>query len=107
MLEALSHDTNLWLVFSFAIFLFILVKAGKGALVTAVDGRIDKIKRELEEAENLHTEAQELLAQYQRKHANAVAEADEILKNAEVYATKIRKQAKKKSKKQLNVAKIS
>lgn len=98
MLETLAHDTNIWIIFSFVIFAFIVIKAAKAALANVVDARIEKIKRELEEAENLHTEAQELLAQYQRKHANAVKEAEEIIENAELYATKIRKQAKKELK---------
>ncbi len=98
MLEILSHDTNIWVLCSFVIFAFILIKAGKSAMVTVVDTKIEKIKRELEEAENLHTEAQELLAQYQRKHANAVKESEKIIENAETYANKIRKQAKKELK---------
>ena len=101
MLETLAHDANPWVLFSFIIFMVILMKAGKAAVVDMVDGRIEKIKRELEEAENLHTEAQELLAQYQRKHANAVKESEEIIENAEMYATKIRKQAKKELKENL------
>lgn len=98
MIDALAHDTNIWMIFSFIIFAFILLKAGKSAVLSMVDERIAKIKAELEEAENLHTEAQELLAQYQRKHANAVKESEEIIENAEIYATKIRKQAKKELK---------
>ena len=101
MIETLAHDTNVWVLFSFIIFAIILIKAANGAISNIVDSRILKIKKELEEAENLHTEAQELLAQYQRKHANAVKEAEEILANAEVYATKIRKQAKKEIKENL------
>lgn len=101
MLETLAHDTDIWVVFSFVIFMFILIKGAKGAMTNVVDARIDKIKRELEEAENLHTEAQELLAQYQRKHASAVQESEKIIENAEVYANKIRKQAKKEIKQNL------
>lgn len=98
MLETLAHDTNIWVVFSFVIFAVIIIKATKSALTSVVDSRIAHIKKELQEAENLHTEAQELLAQYQRKHANAVEEAKTIITNAETYATKIRKQAKKELK---------
>ena len=76
MIELLSHDTNIWMVFSFIIFFLILVKAGKSAMVNVVDKRIETIKNDLQSAENLHVEAQELLAQYQRKHTNAVKEAD-------------------------------
>lgn len=95
MLDILSHDTNAWMVVAFAIFLFIVVKAAAGALNSVVDVKIQGIKDDIENADRLHTEAQELLAQYQRKHANAVQEADEIIDNAEKYAAKIRKEAKK------------
>ncbi len=102
MIELLSYDTDVWMIFSFAIFLFILIKAGRSAMVNVVDKRINDIKSELQSAENLHVEAQELLAQYQRKHTNAVKEADEIIANAEVYAAKIRKQAKKELRENLD-----
>lgn len=102
MIETLATDTNIWMVFSFIIFMFILIKAAKSVLANVVDGRIEKIKRELKEAENLHTEAQELLAQYKRKHANALKESEEIIENAEQYATKIRKQAKKEIRENLD-----
>jgi len=102
MIELLSHDTNIWMVFSFIIFFLILVKAGKSAMVNVVDKRIETIKNDLQSAENLHVEAQELLAQYQRKHTNAVKEADEIIANAETYAAKIRKQAKKELRENLD-----
>ncbi len=101
MLEALANDANLWMLFSFVIFLFILVQAGKAAMGSVVDERIAAIKKELENAENLHTESQELLAQYQRKHANAVKEAEEIIENVGQYANKIRKQAKEELKNNL------
>lgn len=95
MLDYLAHSTDAWVAISFLIFLGILIKAGNGALKSVVDVKIAKIREELETADRLHTEAQELLAQYQRKHANAVQEADEIVSNAEQYANKIRKEAKK------------
>ena len=69
---------------------------------SVVDAKIGSIKADLASAENLHVEAQELLAQYQRKHTNAVKEADEIIANAEVYAAKIRKQAKKELRENLD-----
>jgi F-type H+-transporting ATPase subunit b len=93
MLDVLAHDTNVWVLISFVIFLFIVMKAGKGAVAGMLDARIEKIKADLENAENLHVEAQELLAQYQRKHKNAVKEAEKIIANAEEYAAQIRKQA--------------
>ena len=94
MMDMLAHNTDIWVFVSFVIFLTIAVKAGKGAITEMIDARIAGIEKELIDAENLHTEAQQLLAQYQRKHKNALAESEEIIANAEKYAAEIRKAAK-------------
>jgi len=102
MLETLAHSTDIWVLFSFIIFGFIILKAVKGSVIPSLDNKIEAIKSELASAESLHVEAQELLAQYQRKHTNAVNEANDIIENAEKYAAKIRKQAKKELKENLD-----
>lgn len=94
MMDAL-HDTNIWLSFSFVIFLFILFRFGKDAVIGTLDGRIESIKKELETAESLRIEAQEMLAQYQRKHRDALQEAEKIVENAEMHASEIRKNSEK------------
>lgn len=94
IIAILAYDTNVWVLFSFIIFAYIVVKAARSYFSNVLDARIEQIRNELQTAENLHVEAQELLAQYQRKHTNAVKEAEEIIANAELYAAKIRKQAK-------------
>ncbi|MCD8562539.1 MAG: hypothetical protein LRY54_00360 [Alphaproteobacteria bacterium] len=58
-----------------------------------LDTRIASIRKEIVEAENLRIEAQELLAQYQRKHRDALKEAEKIISNAEKHAIEIRKRA--------------
>lgn len=78
----LLQDATLWLAFSFAIFLFVLWKTGRKAFTQMLDERIHAIREELETAENLRVESQELLAQYQRKYRDAVKEADDITKHA-------------------------
>jgi F-type H+-transporting ATPase subunit b len=87
----LSTDT--WYAVSFAFFAFIIWKFGWPALLKFIDSRIAAIAEEIEKAENLRTEAHELLAQYQRKHRDAVKEADEIIKNAEKHAKEIKARA--------------
>ncbi len=93
MIMELLYDTGVWLTLSFAIFLFILWKMGKTAIMDGIDNRIEGIKRDLQTAENLRIEAQELLAQYQRKHRDAIKEAEGIIANAESHADKIRTKA--------------
>lgn len=89
----LLEDSHIWLIFSFLIFCFILVKYGKKALTGVLDSRIDEIKKELEVSENLRVEAQELLAQYQRKQRDAEKEAEQIIAKAEHNVLQIRKKA--------------
>lgn len=89
------EDSNVWLIMSFLIFCFILVKYGKGALMGMLDSRIEDIKKELEISENLRVEAQELLAQYQRKQRDAEKEAEEIIAKAKQSALQIRKKSEK------------
>ena len=94
MIEFLN-DSQIWLLFSFLIFAFIVFKFGKSAVIAMLDGRIETIKTELETAENLRVEAQELLAQYQRKQRDAEQEAETIIAKAEQHALEIRKTAEK------------
>jgi len=86
-------DTNVWYAVSFAMFAAVVWKFGKPAFLGLVDQRIESIREEIKTAEGLRTEAHELLAQYQRKHRDAVQEADDIIKNAKKHAKEIKAQA--------------
>ena len=70
------QDSNIWFLFSFIIFIFILVKFGGPFIVDALDARIAEIKKDLKESESLRVEAQEMLAQYQRKQRCRSLERD-------------------------------
>lgn len=87
------HNPYIWLILSFIIFMVILVRMGKAAFLSMLDSRIVKIREEIATAENLRVEAQELLAQYQRKHRDAVKEAGQIITDAEKRAEEITKAA--------------
>ncbi|MGH1403139.1 MAG: F0F1 ATP synthase subunit B [Alphaproteobacteria bacterium] len=89
----LLQDTHIWFIFSFIIFVGILFKFGMPALNSMLDGRIEQIKKDLEEAENLRVEAQEMLAQYQRKHRDAVQESDKIIATARENAQQFKEKA--------------
>lgn len=95
MLELLAHDTKLWIAFSFIIFSVIAYMMGRKSITGALDNKIAEIKSEIENAERLRVEAQELLAQYQRKQRDAEKEAAEILSHAKEQAQQIKKQAEK------------
>ena len=89
------NDPAIWLLCSFLIFAALIFKFGKGALLAMLDERIEAIREELKTAENLRVEAQEMLAQYQRKHKDAVKDSEEILANAKKQANEIKKKAEK------------
>ena len=94
MMDILAHSTTLWVAISFFLFVFVAYKLGKNSVLGALDKYSDEIKSEIENAERLRVEAQELLAQYQRKQKDAEKEAATILDNAKEQAKQTQKQAK-------------
>lgn len=93
MLDLLAHDTGLWVTISFIVFAFIAFKLGRKSVLGGLDARIEEVKSEIENAERLRVEAQELLAQYQRKHRDAEKEAKEMIDRASKQADQLRKTA--------------
>ncbi len=92
MLE-LFQDTGTWVLLSFCIFAVFAYKKGKDKFIAMLDDRIMTVRKEIETAESLRIEAQELLAQYERKQKDARQEAERIVKTAKEHAIKIKKQA--------------
>jgi F-type H+-transporting ATPase subunit b len=76
----MSFDQSFWALVALVIFfaLVIWLKAPK-RMAESLDTRAEKIREELEEARRLREEAQELLAEYQRKRKEAEAEAEAII----------------------------
>ncbi len=71
------------------VFLGLLVVVGimiyvkvPGMITKALDQRADKIRSDLEEAERLRAEAEALLKEYRKKHAQAESEAAAIITQA-------------------------
>ena len=89
MLELLAHDTGIWVAISFFLFLFLAFKLGRKSIVSGLDNKIAEVKSEIETAERLRVEAQELLAQYQRKQRDAETEAGDIIKRAQKQAEQL------------------
>lgn len=92
-MEDILHNSNLWVLVSFLIFLYVAFKFGRQSVVSSLDSKIEKIKHDLDTAESLRVEAQELLAQYQRKQREASKEASKIIKTAEEHAAHIQEKA--------------
>ena len=65
-------DPTFWVMVAFFVFVGALARPISGAIAAALDKRADKIRADLEEAEKLREEAQNLLASYQRQQRDAV-----------------------------------
>jgi F-type H+-transporting ATPase subunit b len=84
-----------WVGVSFVAFFLVLLYYKVPALIAkALDERAAAIRKELDEARRLREEAQNLLADYQKKHRNAGQEADAIVeqarREAQLYAQETR-----------------
>ena len=77
-------DPTFWVGLAFVIFIAIIFYYKVPGMITgALDQRAEKISAELDEARRLREEAQALLANYERKHRDAMKEADEMVAHAQ------------------------
>lgn len=91
----LFQDTGIWVLISFLVFCAVMWRFAKDKFCALLDGRIETIRKEIDAAESLRVEAQELLAQYQRKQRDAAKEAEQIIETARAHAEEARKEAEK------------
>ena len=85
-----------WVLVTFLIFMGIVFYLGVPALIAkALDKRAEEIKTELDEARRLREEAQQLLADYQRKAREAEEEAKVIVEQAKHEAEALATETKK------------
>lgn len=90
--EALSGP-EFWVAVAFVIVVAGLAWKGGPAITAMLDGRAAKIKDELEEARRLREEAQQMLAEYQRKQRDALKDAEQIVAAARAEAERAAEQA--------------
>lgn len=91
-------DATFWSLIGLILFFGIVIYYKVPGLVTrSLDDRSDKIRNELEEARRLREEAQQLLAEYQRKRKEAESEAQSIVEAAKSEAEHITAEAKQKT----------
>lgn len=88
-------DAHNWVFIATVVFGYLAFRLGAPRIAGILDARTTKIRHDLEEAERLRIEAQELLAQYQRKHRDAMKTAEEIVSHARESVKRIHEQAQK------------
>jgi F-type H+-transporting ATPase subunit b len=94
----MAFDATFWAFVALVIFLAVIFYLKvPGMIGGALDKRAVKITSEIEEARRLREEAQQLLAEYQRKRKEAEAEAADIVQAAKREAEMLVKDAKTKT----------
>lgn len=84
-----------WVAVSFFCFVALVLYYKVPAMLTsALDKRADAIAKDLDEARRLREEAEELLASYKRRQAEAMQEADAIVAQAKIEAERLAEETK-------------
>lgn len=91
----LLKDPAFWVAASLGTFIVILIVLKvPGMALKALDGRANSIKTEIDEARRLRDEAQALLAEQQRRQAQAKSQTDEMVAQARAEARRAAEEAK-------------
>jgi F-type H+-transporting ATPase subunit b len=92
------HTPEFWVAVAFVMFVALLVYVGAHRKAAeALDHRSARIKAELDEARRLRNEAQNLLAEYQRRQREAEHEAEAIVTEARADAERVAAEARVKT----------
>jgi F-type H+-transporting ATPase subunit b len=90
---ALLQDPAFWVGLAFLLVIALIYKPAMRSIGTALDGRAAQIRTQIEEARRLREDAQALLAEYQRKQRDAMAEAEKIIQQAKDEARRLKADA--------------
>ncbi len=82
MEESILHNPVFWVAASFALFVILSFKKAKALLLGALDGRSARIADELSRARRLREEAENVLAEYKKRQAEYMKEAEAMLNKA-------------------------
>ncbi len=86
-----STPEIVWGVFSFVLLFIILAKFAFPAVNQMMQARTEKIRNNIDEADKIRSEAEQILADYQRQLADARNEANRIIEEARQAADQLRK----------------
>ncbi len=93
----LLADSSFWVLIAFIVVIGMLIRFGLHTqITTGLDKRANRIADEINEARKMREEAQELLAQYQRRQREAEAEAAAIIEQAKKDAKQMAVEARDK-----------
>jgi F-type H+-transporting ATPase subunit b len=91
--EPFYRTPEFWVAVAFVIFVVLVVWKARGIVTGMLDQRAETIRKQIDEAETLRREAQDLLADYQRKQSEAYKEAEGIIAQARAEAERMKVKA--------------
>lgn len=86
-------DARVWILISFVLFVFVFIRHGLSGFMAKIDGHISSVRDDIERARAIKADAEDLLAEYKEKHANALAKADDIVAEARAQAARMHAKA--------------
>lgn len=92
-MNELLKDPMFFYGVAFVIFIGLAYRYGRSGFASWIDDEIEKVRRQLDEAEKLRAEAEATLADYKAKQAAALTEADALIRNAKDEAVRLKAQA--------------
>ena len=89
------ENPEFWVAVAFMLVVALVFRPAVKAITGTLDERAVTIRTQIEEARKLSEDAQALLADYQRKQRNAMAEAKMIISQASADAARLKVEAEK------------
>ncbi len=91
--EAFYQDPAFWVGLAFVIIVALAARKVTRIVNASLDARAAGIRAQIEEARKLREDAQALLAEYQKKQRDAMAEAEQIIAQAKTAAARLKVEA--------------
>jgi len=86
---AILQSEYFWIALAILTVFYIAWGPAKAAVLGGLDARAERIRKDLDEAAALRAQAEKLLAEYQAKHRDAMAQADAIVASAKEDAARL------------------
>jgi F-type H+-transporting ATPase subunit b len=87
--ESFFGDPRIWVVIAFVLFFILFGKKLWGVLAGMLDARAVAVKAELEEASRLRREAEAMLRDAEKQHADALTDAKALIEGARAEAGRL------------------
>lgn len=96
-LFTLDPGLSVWTIAVFALVLFVLGKFAWGPILGQVEDRETSIRRSIDEAREMHQEAEKLLEEHRRQLADARRQAQEIVSEGREVGERLRREIESKA----------